>query len=67
MADQELRWVFNEIEEICKKHNLSIGHEDTHGGFQIHPYHPAYLNWLRDSEQVLYEYNQRNSTFDKIN
>jgi len=24
------------IEAVCRKHGLSISHEDGHGGFQIH-------------------------------
>ncbi len=35
-----------EIIEVCKKHNMSIGHEDEHGGFLIDNYDEGYTAWL---------------------
>lgn len=31
-----------EIEEVCKKHNLDIAHEDKHGAFKIVTYGNLY-------------------------
>ena len=39
----------NEIENICKKYNLSIGHEDSHGGFIIEDYDDSNIEWLKDA------------------
>ena len=38
----------NEIETICKKYNLSISHEDSHGGFIIEKYDDYNIEWLKD-------------------
>ena len=39
---------FDEIEEVCKKHNISIGHEDTQGSFIIYQeYDEDIMKWLR--------------------
>lgn len=38
----------NEIENICKKYNLSISHEDGHGGFIIEKYDSYNIKWLKD-------------------
>jgi hypothetical protein len=39
----------NEIENICKKYNLSISHEDSHGGFIIEDYDYSNIEWLKDA------------------
>ena len=39
----------NDIDELCKKHNLSISHEDSHGGFIIEKYSDRNLNWLSNT------------------
>lgn len=38
---------FNEIEDVCKKYNLSIAHEDIGGAFIINSYNSDNVNWLR--------------------
>lgn len=38
-----------DIINICKKHNLSIGHEDTHGAFLIFPYDEDLVTWLKNA------------------
>ena len=35
-----------EIAEVCKKHGLSIGHEDRHGLFEVEPYDEGNVEWL---------------------
>lgn len=35
-----------EIIEVCKKHKLSISHEDGQGGFLIENYNPRYTKWF---------------------
>lgn len=44
---------YNEIEEVCKKHNISISHEDGHGGFLLEPYEDFYMKWMRTT--ILYD------------
>ena len=39
-----------EIKELCKKHNVGIGHEDTHGGFVIRQsYDEKFMKWFMDA------------------
>ena len=40
---------FDEIEEICKKYNLSISHEDTHGSFVIEKHNQSNIDWLKSA------------------
>lgn len=35
-----------EIIGVCKKHGLSISHEDTHGGFIVAPFSDGLTEWL---------------------
>lgn len=39
----------NDIKMICEKHNLSISHEDGHGGFIIEEFNKHNINWLFDA------------------
>lgn len=36
-----------EIEEICKKYDLSISHEDGHGAFEIDSFNQDNIEWLK--------------------
>ena len=38
----------NEIDNICKKYDFSISHEDGHGAFIIERYDNFNINWLKD-------------------
>lgn len=38
----------NEIDNICKKYNFSICHEDSHGGFIIEKYDDFNIKWLKN-------------------
>lgn len=35
-----------EVVEVCKKHGLSIGHEDIHGAFTVEKYSEDLKKWL---------------------
>lgn len=37
----------NEIDNICKKYNFSISHEDSHGGFILEKYDDYNIKWLK--------------------
>lgn len=37
----------NELAEVCKRHGLSLGHEDSHGGFEVLTWNEHCDKWLR--------------------
>lgn len=39
----------DEIDEICKKYNVSISHEDGHGAFMIDTYDERNIKWLKNA------------------
>ena len=46
----EIELFLDEIIEVCKKHGLSISHEDEQGAFLIEDYdEEMYSNWLRQA------------------
>jgi hypothetical protein len=51
----EIDAFLEEIVAVCKKHGLSIGHEDTNGGFRIHKYDEAKVRWLREAANATQE------------
>lgn len=38
-----------EVVEVSKKHGLSIGHEDCHGGFLVHKFSQDNADWLMEA------------------
>jgi hypothetical protein len=38
-----------DIDAVCRKHGLSISHEDSQGGFQIEEYAESLRDWLNDA------------------
>lgn len=38
-----------EIDKVCKKHKMSISHEDLQGAFIIMPYHKENIKWLMNA------------------
>lgn len=49
---KEMLEFFKDIEEVCKKHGLSISHEDGHGGFLIEKYDEHNIKWLRSADKA---------------
>ncbi len=39
-----------EIISVCKKHNMSISHEDEHGLFRVVDYDESCTDWLMHAE-----------------
>jgi hypothetical protein len=35
---------------LCRKHQLCIGHEDTHGSFMIHQLDENVTAWMNDAD-----------------
>lgn len=38
-----------EIEAVCRKHNLSLGHEDEYGSFVVEEFSEQNVKWLNDA------------------
>ena len=36
----------SEVQSLCKRHQLSISHEDCQGAFEVRHYHEKYADWL---------------------
>jgi len=41
-----------EIVEVCRKHRLSISHQDCQGAFEIVPLQQEYLDWFMPAELI---------------
>ena len=41
----------NDLIEVYKKHNLSLSHEDTQGGFLIEDISDWNINWLMEARR----------------
>ena len=39
----------DEIAAVCRKHGLSISHEDGHGNFELKPFDEHNVSWLRNA------------------
>lgn len=39
----------NELDNLCKKYDLSISHEDSHGAFIIERYDKNNISWIQDA------------------
>jgi hypothetical protein len=39
----------NEIRQVCKKHGLSISHEDKEGAFEIENFSQDNIDWLMNA------------------
>lgn len=42
-----------EYEELCRKHNISLAHEDTGGGFLLEKYSDHNLKWVKEAAENL--------------
>jgi hypothetical protein len=41
-----------ELDKLCKKHNLSISHEDGHGAFIIENYNKYFTDWMSHAHDM---------------
>ena len=39
---------FEEFDELCKKYNVSLAHEDTYGAFIVQSYLESNMKWVKD-------------------
>jgi hypothetical protein len=44
-----------DIVEVCKRHKMSLAHEDRHGGFEVEQLSDANINWLLDATDARQE------------
>jgi hypothetical protein len=45
-TDEEVKAFLSEVIEVCKKHGMSISHEDWQGGFEVENASESNYNWL---------------------
>ena len=38
-----------DIEAVCRRHDMSLSHEDSHGAFIVVPWADSYMKWLYDA------------------
>jgi len=50
MDDKKVEEFLKEIEEVCKKHNMSISHEDHQGAFIIEEFKDKNIKQLKGAE-----------------
>jgi len=48
-----------EIIQVCKKHNISISHQDHHGAFEFPKYDEENSEWLRAGADADWRYRER--------
>ena len=46
---QRYRLFLSELVAVCRRHGLSLGHEDSQGAFVIHEYSDDNIDWLLDA------------------
>ena len=44
--NEKIDTFLSEVVSVCRKHGLSIGHEDSQGAFQVMPFKEEYAEWL---------------------
>lgn len=49
-SNKEIDKFLMDIKSVCLAHNMSIGHEDTHGTFVIHNYSNYTMQWLFEAD-----------------
>lgn len=50
MNKEKVNEFLKEIEEVCKKYNMTISHEDIHGEFIIKEFNQDSIEWLKDAQ-----------------
>lgn len=48
---ERMKVFLEEIDSVCKRHGLSISHEDYHGAFFIEEYDESNIEWLFDASK----------------
>lgn len=45
----EIDAFLQDIARVCRKHSMSISHEDSHGSFEIMMFNQKTMDWLNDA------------------
>lgn len=53
MDKKKVEEFLKEIEEVCRKYNMSISHEDGHGAFIIEKFDEFNIKWLKEAQIAL--------------
>lgn len=53
----KIKSFFKEYEELCKKYDFSLAHEDCQGGFILEEFNEDNINWVKDAYIVEYDEN----------
>lgn len=67
ITSKQIQNFLNDIEEVCKKHGLSISHEDGHGGFMIEEFDEELMDWLNEATNHHVEDNGDNEITTRTN
>jgi len=51
-SDPRIEAFLGEIEQVCRKHGMTISHEDGGGGFEIEGYDDINIDWLRSASDA---------------
>ena len=52
MSDN-IKQFMQELETLCRKYDMSISHEDTHGAFVIESFSEEYMTWFKSAYTAL--------------
>lgn len=71
-TDEEVKAFLSEVIEVCKKHGMSISHEDWQGGFEVENASESNYNWLSGAAnkteiQVVIDYETVRAAESKAN
>ncbi|MGV4321231.1 hypothetical protein [Bacillus mojavensis] len=55
MKKEKVEKFLEEIEKVCKEHNMSISHEDGHGAFIIERFDESNIGWLKAASLAEYK------------
>ena len=55
---------FDELESVCRKYNVSISHEDQHGGFILETFDEDNLEWIKAAALSKNVYNEFKLSFE---
>ena len=55
---------FEELESVCRKYNISIAHEDYHGGFILDTFCEDNLEWLKSAALTKKAYDEFQLPFE---
>ena len=51
--ENNIKNFLREYKELCKKYNVSLGHEDEYGGFILHEYDEEMIEWVEAASDAV--------------